>query len=98
MALIEINKLKKSFGELEVLRDVSFQVEKGDVVAVLGTSGSGKSTLLRSLINLEQLDGGSVSINSEYLIKDGKYANQSKRQGITSQMGMVFRTLTYSLT
>lgn len=54
MSIIEVSHLKKSFGNLNVLKDVSFTVEKGDVIAILGSSGSGKSTLLRCLIDLEK--------------------------------------------
>ena len=50
MSIIEVSHLKKSFGSLNVLKDVSFTVEEGDVIAILGSSGSGKSTLLRCLI------------------------------------------------
>ena len=52
MAIIEVSNLKKSFGELEVLKQITFDVNKNDVVAVIGPSGSGKSTMLRSLVHL----------------------------------------------
>lgn len=54
---IEAKDIKKSFGNLEVLKSISLQVNKGEVVAILGSSGSGKSTFLRSLIDLETVDG-----------------------------------------
>ena len=62
---IEAKDIKKSFGNLEVLKSISLQVNKGEVVAILGSSGSGKSTFLRSLIDLETVDGGSISIAGE---------------------------------
>ena len=74
MSMIEVTNLRKSFGALEVLRDVSFRVEKGDVVAVIGSSGSGKSTLLRCLIGLEEVTGGSIRIDGQDLCRDGVYA------------------------
>ena len=91
MAFIEISGMQKSFGKLEVLKDVSFTVEKGDVVAVIGSSGSGKSTMLRCLINLETVGGGSIAIEDRYLVKDGKYPAKKEIKQITSKMGMVFQ-------
>ena len=91
MAFIEINGLKKSFGKLEVLKDVSFTVEKGDVVAVIGSSGSGKSTMLRCIINLETVDGGDIVIEGGSLVKNGKYPPKKEVKQITSKMGMVFQ-------
>ena len=60
MAIIEVSKLKKSFGNLDVLKQITFDVNKNDVVAVIGPSGSGKSTMLRSLVHLEKIDGGTL--------------------------------------
>lgn len=91
MAFINISGLQKSFGKLEVLKDISFTVEKGDVVAVIGSSGSGKSTMLRCLINLETVDGGDVAIEDRYLVKQGKYPSKKEIKQITSKMGMVFQ-------
>ncbi|WP_255668356.1 amino acid ABC transporter ATP-binding protein [Brevibacillus daliensis] len=91
MAIIEVSNLKKSFGNLDVLKDVSFNVEKNEVIAVIGPSGSGKSTMLRSLIHLEDINGGSVAIHGDYLVKDGIYANAAEQKRITSKMGMVFQ-------
>lgn len=91
MALIEISNLKKSYGNLEVLKNISFEVNKNDVVAVIGPSGSGKSTMLRSLVHLETLDGGSISISGDYLVKEGVYAKTQDIKRITSKMGMVFQ-------
>ena len=63
--VLEVNRLQKSFGELEVLKQISLQVNKGDVVAILGPSGSGKTTLLRCLNFLETADGGELNFDGE---------------------------------
>lgn len=91
MAIIQVSNLKKSYGELDVLRAVTFSVEKNDVVAVIGPSGSGKSTMLRSLVHLEEVNGGDIQVQGSYLVKDGSYASQQEIRRITSRMGMVFQ-------
>src|SRR5699024_5393198 len=73
MPIIEVTHLQKSFGDLQVLKDISFTVKKNDVVAIIGPSGSGKSTMLRSLINLEQANGGTIKIDGDYLVKNGEF-------------------------
>ncbi|MEG1870140.1 MAG: amino acid ABC transporter ATP-binding protein [Oscillospiraceae bacterium] len=90
--MITVDKLKKSFAALDVLKGVSFTVDKGDVVAVIGSSGSGKSTLLRCLIDLEEINDGTVIIEGDYLIKDGVYPEEAKVKQVTSKMGMVFQS------
>ena len=89
--ILEVNNIKKSFGPLEVLKQISFEVNKNDVIAVIGPSGSGKSTMLRSLVHLEELDGGSISVNGNYIVKDGIYSKPLQVKQITSKMGMVFQ-------
>ncbi|MFC4411428.1 amino acid ABC transporter ATP-binding protein [Chungangia koreensis] len=89
MSLVSIKQVKKSFGPLDVLKNVSFDVNKNEVVAIIGPSGSGKSTLLRSLIYLEEIDGGSILFGDVALVEDGKYAANIKN--ITNRMGMVFQ-------
>ena len=91
MAFLEVRKLKKSFDSLPVLRDVSFTVDQGDVIAIIGASGSGKSTLLRCLIDLETVDGGWVTIGGEPLIAGGKYPDPRTRRALLGRMGMVFQ-------
>jgi polar amino acid transport system ATP-binding protein len=91
MAMIEISNLKKSYGELDVLKQITFNVNKNDVVAVIGPSGSGKSTMLRSLVHLEKIDGGSIRVADEYLVKDGVYSKPQEIKRVTSKMGMVFQ-------
>lgn len=61
--MIKVNHLKKSFDTLEVIRDISLNVEKGDVVAILGSSGSGKTTMLRCINFLEKADGGTLEFD-----------------------------------
>ena len=63
MALLEIKDITKSFGETQVLSGISFNMEKGEVIAVIGSSGSGKTTLLRCINFLEQPDGGTITVN-----------------------------------
>ena len=60
MNIFELNHCHKSFGDLEVLKDVSFQIKEGEVVAIIGPSGSGKSTLLRCATMLEKMDSGEL--------------------------------------
>ncbi|PIC71906.1 polar amino acid ABC transporter ATP-binding protein [Sporosarcina sp. P16b] len=91
MSFIEVRNLQKSFGPLEVLKDISFDVQKNDVMAIIGPSGSGKSTMLRSLIQLEQVGGGSIIVDGDYLVKDGIYTNPTDSKMINSKMGMVFQ-------
>lgn len=91
MAIVEISNLKKSFGKLDVLKQITFDVNKNDVIAVIGPSGSGKSTMLRSLVHLEEINGGSITIDGEAFVKDGVYAKPQDIKKITSKMGMVFQ-------
>ncbi len=67
MAILEVNHIQKSFGKTEVLKDISFSLEKGQVVSIIGSSGSGKTTLLRCLNFLETPDSGVIKVNDEVL-------------------------------
>src|SRR5699024_12871447 len=85
LSIIQVSHLQKSFDSLKVLKDISFNVEKNDVVAVIGPSGSGKSTMLRCLVHLEEADGGSIRINGDYLVQDGQYPPLKKIREITAK-------------
>lgn len=68
MAVLEVKNIRKSFGNNEVLKDISFSLDKGEVLAIIGSSGSGKTTLLRCLNFLETPQGGQIIVNGETLI------------------------------
>ena len=85
--ILEVSHLEKSFGSHDVLRDISFQVAKGDVVSVIGASGSGKSTMLRCVNLLETPTGGSILYHGED-ITDPKINVPAYR----SKVGMVFQS------
>ena len=87
MALISIKNLKKSFGEFDILKGVSFDVNKGDVVTIIGASGSGKSTLLRTINLLETPTSGSITYNGIDLLD--KKINKNL---IRSKLAMVFQS------
>jgi polar amino acid transport system ATP-binding protein len=89
--MIEVSQLQKSFGSLDVLKQITFDVNPGEVVAVIGPSGSGKSTMLRSLVHLEEVTGGSILICGRALVDKGKYASGAEIREITATMGMVFQ-------
>ena len=91
MAIIEVKNISKSFGDIHVLENVSFEVNKGETVAVIGPSGAGKSTMLRCLIDLEQADSGDIYIDGNALCKDGVYASEKESRAICAQTGMVFQ-------
>ncbi|HCI84996.1 MAG TPA: glutamine ABC transporter ATP-binding protein, partial [Lachnospiraceae bacterium] len=60
MALLEMKNIRKSFGDLEVIRDISLRVDEGEVLSIIGPSGSGKSTMLRCAAMLETIDSGEI--------------------------------------
>ena len=91
MAILEVSNLKKSYDKIDVLKQITFDVNKNDVIAVIGPSGSGKSTMLRSLVHLEEIDGGSIVVSGDVMVKDGVYSNAQELKRITSKMGMVFQ-------
>lgn len=86
MALISIKNLAKTFGETEVLKDISIDIEKGDVVTIIGSSGSGKSTLLRCINLLERPTGGQIIYNNQSLLGDKININL-----VRSKLQMVFQ-------
>lgn len=96
MAMLEVKNLSKSFGRLNVLKDISFEVEKGQVVAIIGPSGSGKSTLLRCINQLEKADGGLINVcGVSMLAPDDKgncvYAPPKILRDIRLKIGLVFQ-------
>ncbi|WP_099205572.1 amino acid ABC transporter ATP-binding protein [Scatolibacter rhodanostii] len=84
--IIEIKHLSKSFGSHEVLKDIDFSVQKGEVVCIIGSSGSGKSTLLRCVNLLEKPDGGEIIYQGENILDD-KHDVYTYR----THLGMVFQ-------
>ena len=91
MKLLEINHLKKYFGELEVLKDISMSVEEGEVVSIIGPSGSGKSTLLRCATMLETMKGGDLLYGGTAAVKNGTYASKEQLAKIKEFYGLVFQ-------
>ncbi|MBO4859090.1 MAG: amino acid ABC transporter ATP-binding protein [Treponema sp.] len=89
--MISVENLEKSFGTLDVIKGISFSVEKGEVLGIIGPSGSGKSTILRCISQLEDVTGGTIKICGETLVENGVYVDKAKRHEITLKSGLVFQ-------
>jgi polar amino acid transport system ATP-binding protein len=84
--ILRASHIRKNFGKLHVLKDVSLDIEEGEVVVIIGASGSGKSTFLRCLNFLEKADGGTIFFEGKKIIDDEKILNQYREK-----IGMVFQ-------
>lgn len=94
MAFLEIKNIKKSFGKYEVLKDISFSLEKGEVLSIIGSSGSGKTTLLRCINFLEFSEEGTISVDGKMIYDGGslrKYTDAEIREN-RLHFGMVFQS------
>ena len=102
--VLEVKNVEKSFGDLQVLRDVSLTVHDGEVISIIGSSGSGKTTLLRCITHLETVDGGSIIVDGMPLVQteeaaasDGSltrktvYADEKDLKILRTKTGLVFQ-------
>ncbi len=96
MTLLNVENLRKSFGDNIVLRDISLKVREGEVVSIIGSSGSGKSTFLRCCTTLETVDSGNISYGDYTLVstENGKvkYADKKQIKQIREYFGLVFQS------
>jgi polar amino acid transport system ATP-binding protein len=95
--ILRLDRIDKSFGRLQVLRDVTLEVRKGEVVCIIGPSGAGKSTLLRCINHLEAVDSGTIYFEGEPVyryVKAGRIVVDPERriEEIRSHIGMVFQS------
>lgn len=94
MALLTVSNMVKSFGKLEVLKNISFSLEKGEALAIIGSSGSGKTTLLRCLNFLEIPQSGTITVNENVLFNSENLSQKSEREIRKNRLhfGMVFQS------
>lgn len=94
MAILEVEHIQKSFDHTEILKDISFSLEKGQVVSIIGSSGSGKTTLLRCLNFLERPDTGIIRVNGETLFDSDNPATQQESEIRKKRLhfGLVFQS------
>ncbi len=89
---IDVRHAQKSFGDLKVLKDINLQVQKGQIVAIIGPSGSGKSTLLRAINDLDPLTGGEIWLEDKQVNKDLPHRQYEKHiNTVRQEIGMVFQ-------
>ena len=93
MSVLEINNIKKKFGNNEVLRGISFSLEEGEVLSVIGSSGSGKTTLLRCLNFLERADEGTIAVDGNVIFDASQKGRVSEREirKMRLNFGLVFQ-------
>ena len=94
MAILEVSHIEKNFAQTPVLKDISFSMEQGQAIAIIGSSGSGKTTLLRCLNFLETPDNGRIAVNGEVLFDAADPATQRENEIRKKRLhfGMVFQS------
>ena len=93
MSILEVSHLRKSFGDTQVLRDISFSLEQGQTLSLIGPSGGGKTTLLRCLVSLEVATSGVIAVNGERVF-DGDVPETKTEEGLRRSrrhFGLVFQ-------
>ena len=90
-SVVAVDHAQKSFGDVQVLRDISLTVNPGEVVAIIGPSGGGKSTLLRCMTLLERMDAGDLSYGDLAICRDGVYGDKPTLAEARSRFGLVFQ-------
>ncbi|MBQ9707765.1 MAG: amino acid ABC transporter ATP-binding protein, partial [Firmicutes bacterium] len=91
MSVLEVKGLHKSFGKVEVLKGVDLSLEKGEVLAIIGSSGGGKTTLLRCINFLEIAEKGTIKVNDEVVFDGGKPITEEEIRRNRLHFGMVFQ-------
>jgi len=93
VSVLEVNNIKKSFGKLEVLKGLSFSLNKGEVLSIIGSSGSGKTTLLRCINFLEIADEGTILVNGKQIFDGSSHKNLSDAEVRENRLhfGLVFQ-------
>ena len=94
MSILKVENIKKSFGNVEVLKDISFTLEKGEVLSIIGSSGSGKTTLLRCLNFLEFAEQGKIFVDDDLLVDFATDLSQKDSQLRQKRLnfGLVFQS------
>ena len=92
MPVLQVEGIKKNFGDIEVLKGISFSLEKGQVAAIIGSSGSGKTTLLRCLNFLEAPDAGAIYVDGKNIFAAGQPLSDAQLQRNRLHFGLVFQS------
>lgn len=92
MDIIKVFNITKKFGNNTVFKGLNFNVQKGEIVTIVGPSGQGKSTFLRCLVGLEKVNSGTIEIDNKTLVKDGTYVPLKEKKKVLSEVGMIFQS------
>lgn len=92
MPILEVRHIQKSFGNVEILKDINFELEKGQVLSIIGSSGSGKTTLLRCLNFLEKPNNGQIVVNGNTIFDSDNKMNESEIRKNRLHFGLVFQS------
>lgn len=91
--MLKVQNINKNYKEVKVLKDISFSLNKGEVITLIGESGAGKTTLLRTILGLEKCESGTIKIDDDFLLKNGIYSSEKEIKKIRKNLGFVFQGL-----